>query len=156
MTRKLKFAAWGGFAITLLGVAGFQGFQSFTTFGPQTALSHAHEITPLMQRYIEQNTEQYPQHLRGEHAAGKQTFNKWCTHCHAPGAMEHVGTIALRFKYQGEKPDALEERTDLHPEAVKVFVRNGIKSMPAFRRTEISDEELEAVAKYLGRHLAAQ
>ncbi|MAV29761.1 MAG: p-cresol methylhydroxylase [Cycloclasticus sp.] len=106
-----------------------------------------------MQRYIEQNTEQFPQFLEGVYALGKRTFNKWCTHCHAPGAMEHAGTIALRLKYQGEKPEALEHRVDLHPAVTKVFVRNGVKSMPAFRRTEISEAELEALANYLARNL---
>lgn len=152
MTNTTKIAV--SCVVALLGIGGYFSFRSFTTFGPQIELSQANETTPLMQRYINQNTEQYPQFLQGDHALGKRTFNKWCTHCHAPGAMEHAGTIALRFKYQGKKPEALENRVDLHPVVTEAFVRNGVKSMPSFRRTEISDEELEALANYLARNLA--
>jgi mono/diheme cytochrome c family protein len=33
---------------------------------------------------------------------------------------------------------------------LKVFVRNGSGAMPMFRKTEISDMDLAAVAAYLG------
>jgi mono/diheme cytochrome c family protein len=45
----------------------------------------------------------------------------------------------------------LEERTDLTPDTVRHFVRNGVSVMPFFRKTEISDAELEALAAYLAR-----
>lgn len=140
------------FVIAILGVAGYFGINSFLTFGPESELRQNGEINEITQRYINENTEQYPQFLQGEHALGKKTFNKWCGHCHAPGAMEHVGTIALRFKYEGKIPEELEERTDLHPFAIKTFVRGGTKSMPSFRRTEISNTELDAIVNYLSRH----
>jgi len=35
---------------------------------------------------------------------------------------------------------------------VKVLVRHGISVMPQFRKTEISDAELDALAKYLSRN----
>ena len=43
----------------------------------------------------------------------------------------------------------LESRTDLTPELTKFFVRNGINVMPPFRKTEITDAELNALAAYL-------
>jgi hypothetical protein len=40
------------------------------------------------------------------------------------------------------------------PEFVKVIVRQGVSFMPQFRKTEISDAELEALAAYLARNNA--
>ena len=84
---------------------------------------------------------------------GKQVYQKWCAPCHAPGDL-YPGTLALRAKYRGALPDALEQRTDLTPELVKYFVRNGITIMPFFRKTEISDVELDAMAQFLTKRPA--
>jgi (+)-pinoresinol hydroxylase len=81
---------------------------------------------------------------------GQQVYQKWCSPCHAPGA-NMPGTAALQFHYNGSKPAVLEERTDLTPAMVKGVVRNGVYVMPRFRKTEISDTELDAVAAYLTR-----
>jgi mono/diheme cytochrome c family protein len=37
----------------------------------------------------------------------------------------------------------------LHSEAVKIFVRHGSNGMPAFRPSEISPAELEAIAQFI-------
>jgi mono/diheme cytochrome c family protein len=81
---------------------------------------------------------------------GHEVFTKWCAPCHAKGPG-HPGTTALEALYNGSKPAVLEERTDLTPDSVKHFVRNGVSVMPFFRKTEISDVELEALAAYLAR-----
>ncbi len=47
------------------------------------------------------------------------------------------------------KPGLLEERTDLTPDIVKSMVRNGVYTMPASRKTGISDDDLIALAAYL-------
>jgi (+)-pinoresinol hydroxylase len=79
---------------------------------------------------------------------GKQVFEYWCATCH--GA--HLpGTMALQAKYKGSKPALLEERTDLVPAVTKAFVRNGVSVMPFFRKTEITDADLDALAAYLAR-----
>jgi (+)-pinoresinol hydroxylase len=83
-------------------------------------------------------------------ATGKQVYEKWCAPCHAPGP-QYPGTIALGALYKGSKPAVLEERTDLTPAIVKQFVRRGVSVMPFFRKTEISDAELDALAAYLAR-----
>jgi mono/diheme cytochrome c family protein len=83
---------------------------------------------------------------------GQQVFEKWCAPCHAPGPM-HPGTQALAALYDGEKPAALEERTDLTPDVTKLFVRQGVSIMPFFRKTEVSDADLNALAAYLARNL---
>jgi mono/diheme cytochrome c family protein len=79
---------------------------------------------------------------------GKAVFEKWCAPCHGDGPGR-PGTAALQALYKGVKPALLEQRTDLVPELTKSFVRNGVSVMPFFRKTEISDAELDALAAYL-------
>jgi mono/diheme cytochrome c family protein len=79
---------------------------------------------------------------------GKQVFDQWCAPCHGDGPGK-PGTAALSALYKGQKPALLEERTDLVPELTKQFVRTGVSVMPFFRKTEISDADLEALAAYL-------
>jgi (+)-pinoresinol hydroxylase len=86
-----------------------------------------------------------------EHTAGREVYLKWCAPCHASG-ITHPGTHALMTKYQGLKSGVLLEWTDLPASAVKYTVRHGISVMPQFRKTEISDAELDALARYLSRN----
>jgi mono/diheme cytochrome c family protein len=79
---------------------------------------------------------------------GKQVFDRWCAACHAAGPGM-PGTAALEVLYRGEKPALLEQRSDLLPAVTRAFVRNGVSVMPPFRKTEISDAELDALADYL-------
>jgi mono/diheme cytochrome c family protein len=79
---------------------------------------------------------------------GSEVFQNWCAPCHAPGPR-HPGTQALDVLYKGAKPAALEQRTDLLPELTRAFVRTGVSVMPPFRKTEISDADLDALAAYL-------
>lgn len=79
---------------------------------------------------------------------GSEVFENWCAACHAPGPR-HPGTQALEVLYRGAKPAALEERTDLLPELTTAFVRTGVSVMPPFRKTEIDDDDLAALAAYL-------
>src|SRR5262245_29115817 len=79
---------------------------------------------------------------------GKQIFQNWCAPCHAPGPR-HPGTQALDALYKGAKPGPLEQRTDLVPELTRQFVRSGVSVMPPFRKTEITDADLAALAAYL-------
>jgi mono/diheme cytochrome c family protein len=85
---------------------------------------------------------------------GREVFDKWCAPCHGAG-FGKPATAALAFKYKGEKPALLEERTDLTPEIVKYMVRNGVYTMPASRKTEISDDDLDALAAYLSKTKSA-
>jgi mono/diheme cytochrome c family protein len=93
---------------------------------------------------------------------GKQVYDYWCLPCHGPGLGlpgfgALPGTQQLGIKYRGtEISPLLEERTDLVPEFVKVIVRQGVSFMPQFRKTEISDAELDALAAYLARNNPAR
>jgi len=79
---------------------------------------------------------------------GKEVYDHWCTPCHAPGAG-HPGTQSLEIKYRGELPSVLEEREDLTREYVRTMVRGGILMMAPFRKTEVTDAQLDDIAAYL-------
>jgi len=87
---------------------------------------------------------------------GQKSFQYWCATCHAPDPREGgrflPGTASLKAKYHDEKPAALEERTDLTPEFTKAIIRHGVAGMPFFRKTEISDGQMEDIAAYLARN----
>lgn len=86
-------------------------------------------------------------------ANGEQVYARWCVHCHDSG-RGNPGTDSLRVKYRDSLPAVLLERTDLTAEAVSTFVRQGVLSMPPFRKTEITDAELAALAAYVARNTA--
>lgn len=81
---------------------------------------------------------------------GKHVFDQWCASCHAPGNRT-PGTASLLAKYGGSIPAALEERKDMNLEFIRYFVRNGVLVMPSFRKTEVSDADLAALAAYLSQ-----
>lgn len=81
---------------------------------------------------------------------GNELYQYWCATCHGRGPG-HPGTQALEARYGGMFPAVLEDRTNLTPDFVELFVRNGISIMPFFRKTEINDEELAAIGAYLLR-----
>ncbi len=81
---------------------------------------------------------------------GYVEYQNSCSVCHGP-MPERPGTRALAAKYQGSLPALLEERTDLKPEFIRMIVRNGISVMPPFRKTEVTDAQLDAIVAYLTR-----
>jgi mono/diheme cytochrome c family protein len=80
---------------------------------------------------------------------GAAVFNNWCSACHSRGPLNAPGTTSLQNKYQGALPAALEDRADLTADIIELYVRNGIATMPFYRKTEISDADLAALAAYL-------
>jgi mono/diheme cytochrome c family protein len=101
------------------------------------------------------------QNLNPEQQHGKQVFDKWCAPCHGTevvssellgmGALPLPGTSALGVKYKGDLPAVLEQRTDLQPIYIQTVVRNGLYGMPISRKTEVSDNDLDAIIAYLTR-----
>jgi (+)-pinoresinol hydroxylase len=57
--------------------------------------------------------------------------------------------MALQRKYKGSLPAILNLRSDMDADHVKSVVRQGISFMPTFRKTEISDAELDHLAAYV-------
>ena len=85
---------------------------------------------------------------------GSQVFNQYCRYCHGEAAnpLDMIGTQKLQERYQGAVPAKLEDRTNLTPVFIETIVRNGLGLMAFFRKTEINDEELEALIAYLTRN----
>lgn len=99
-----------------------------------------------------------PIHVYGQDAEsvarGNAKFQHSCEPCHGRGVGDDgrqmlPGTDALRIKYNGSLPPALEDRTDLTADVIKNYVRQGSWSMPPFRKTELSDVEIGDIAAYL-------
>jgi len=91
---------------------------------------------------------------------GQEVFEQRCAACHGailkdmigpPYMPPMAGTQALAARFKGEKPAELEQRTDLAAAFVEAIVRNGLNSMPFFRPTEVSDDDLIALGAYLSR-----
>jgi mono/diheme cytochrome c family protein len=82
-------------------------------------------------------------------ADGQQIFVRWCV----PLPRRGPGTGTKLQKYRHRRRP--RERSDLTAEVVKYYVRHGISVMAPFRKTEISDEELAALASWLTRPRAA-
>ena len=80
--------------------------------------------------------------------SGEAVYTHWCAPCHAAGPG-HPGTDSLQLKYGGKMPAVLIERTDLTPQVVSTFVRQGVLLMAPFRKSEITDMELAALAAYV-------
>jgi mono/diheme cytochrome c family protein len=78
---------------------------------------------------------------------GKALFDQSCTFCH--GERGHATTL-LR-KRLGDEHALLETRTSLSVDLIRHVVRNGINSMPVYRRAELSEHELDLIAAYLTR-----
>ncbi len=94
-------------------------------------------------------------------ARGKTVFQRYCMPCHGPGRGDDgapmlPGTHALFLKYRGQQSGLLEERSDLPLELITAVVRNGVASMPPFRKTEVTDEDLAAIAAYLAASAAGR
>ena len=81
---------------------------------------------------------------------GKVDFERACAVCHGAGP-DRPGTSSLQVKYEGKLPALLEQRTDLKPDLIRYYVRNGFAMMPRFRKTELGDAQVEAIARYLSR-----
>lgn len=93
-------------------------------------------------------------------ATGRAVFQRVCAPCHAKGpgldgSPMLPGAAALATRHQGAVSPFLEERADLSAEVIRLFVRQGSGTMPMFRKTEISDAQIAAVAAYLAASAAA-
>ena len=83
---------------------------------------------------------------------GKVLFEVHCGYCHLLGGMG-TNLLTKQRMMMGETPDKgmLANRTDLTAVYVKSVVRMGKGAMPAQTRVDVTDAELEAVSKYLGK-----
>jgi mono/diheme cytochrome c family protein len=105
--------------------------------------------------------------LAGKAGQGYLVYFKWCAGCHtapyeppatqpdapplSPVSRLPLGTNLLEQRYKGALPAALEQRSDLTASVITTFVRRGVNAMPAFRKTEIPDADLETLIAFLTR-----
>jgi mono/diheme cytochrome c family protein len=83
---------------------------------------------------------------------GAALYSNRCGACHLSGGMG-TNMLTRRRVMAGEPPESglLTNRSDLSQTYVKHVVRHGKVAMPGLTRVEVTDAELDAIAKYLGR-----
>ncbi|MBU6395639.1 MAG: c-type cytochrome [Sphingomonadales bacterium] len=83
---------------------------------------------------------------------GKTLFEVHCGYCHLTGGMG-TNLLTKQRMMMGETPDKglLANRTDLTADYVKSVVRMGKGAMPGQTKVDVTDAELDAVARYLGK-----
>jgi len=90
---------------------------------------------------------------------GRTIFDRQCAPCHGAGPGDDgapmlPGTMALAKKYDGALPAQLELRSDLNAASIALFVRSGSGAMPSFRKAELTDADIAAIAAYLTKTAA--
>lgn len=78
---------------------------------------------------------------------GALQFRQRCAGCH--GDTGWATRVLSRRVTKGQ--GALESRTDLNPDFVRIAVRSGVGMMPAIRKAELPDAELAAIGGYLSK-----
>ena len=85
---------------------------------------------------------------RAADMSGKELFDHYCTYCH--GSSEGPGTMQLR-RTRGKDQAVLTERTNLSPDYIEYVVRHGLKSMPPFAPSDLTDARLRVLAAFLAK-----
>ena len=85
---------------------------------------------------------------------GRTVFEHQCAPCHGAGhgtdgAPVLPAVAALQRRYGGDPSPLLELRPDIEADYVRLFVRNGVGAMPAFRKSELTDAQVDQIAAYL-------
>ena len=82
----------------------------------------------------------------GVEMTGKEVFDHYCTYCHGSG--DGPGTLQLR-RTRGTDKALLTERTDLTPQYIEFVVRHGLRSMPPFVPSDLTEAKLKALVGFL-------
>lgn len=83
---------------------------------------------------------------------GQSLFEAQCGYCHLAGGMG-TNLLTKQQMMAGNPPQKglLTNREDLSGDYIKTVVRMGKGAMPQQTKVDITDAELDAVAKYLGK-----
>ncbi|QGN54030.1 cytochrome c [Novosphingobium sp. Gsoil 351] len=81
-----------------------------------------------------------------EQPDGAENYALKCAGCHDPGPG-HPGTMLL--EQLGRPVPALIGRKDLELGYLRSVVRQGLVEMPPFRPTELSDDQIEGIYKFV-------
>ena len=87
----------------------------------------------------------------GAELSGKEVFDHYCTFCH--GSVDGPGTVQLS-RTRGSDKGLLVQRTDLAPDYIEYIVRHGLRSMPAFVPSDLTDARLQALIAFLTKQKA--
>ena len=83
---------------------------------------------------------------------GHALFAGSCAYCHGQKGF----ATTLLAKRLGAQSAVLETRTDLSPALIRAAVRHGINGMPWYRRSELSDADLDDIVSFLTRQRDTQ
>jgi mono/diheme cytochrome c family protein len=86
--------------------------------------------------------------VRAAEATGKEVFDHYCTYCH--GSSDGPGTMQLR-RTRGKDQALLTERTNLAPTYIEYVVRHGLRSMPPFVPSDLTEAKLQALVAFLAK-----
>ena len=71
--------------------------------------------------------------------SGREVFEHYCSYCH--GSADGPGTMQLK-RTRGADKALLAGRPDLAPDYVEYIVRHGLKSMPPFVPSDLTEAKL--------------
>lgn len=89
-----------------------------------------------------------PAFAQNDDNLGKETYDLWCGICHDAGEG-FAGTQMLALT-RAEGLSVMKDNDTLVAPYIELVVRKGLGMMPVFRKTEITDEQLEALIEYIG------
>lgn len=84
---------------------------------------------------------------RSARSPDEELFVEKCSMCHRQMGM---GTVSLARRVPPNVA-MLELRTDLTADLIKVVARRGLTNMPRIPRGEVSDAQLDRIARYLSK-----
>ena len=84
----------------------------------------------------------------GAEMSGKEVFEHYCAACH--GSSDGPGTMQLA-RTRGKEQSLLAERKNLTSDYIEYVVRHGLRSMPPFVPSDLTDARLQALAAFLAK-----
>lgn len=84
----------------------------------------------------------------GGEMTGKEVFDHYCTYCH--GSSDGPGTMQLG-RTRGKDQALLTRRTNLSADYIEYVVRHGLKSMPPFVPSDLTEAKLKALVAFLAK-----
>jgi cytochrome c5 len=84
----------------------------------------------------------------GAEMTGKEVFDHYCSYCH--GFDDGPGTVQLR-RTRGKDQGLLTQRTNLTGDYIEYVVRHGLRAMPPFVPSDLTDTKLKALVAFLAK-----